>query len=362
MSTEQVLSEIDQLAYLINQSCDQSNEKVRMLMSKVMYHTMRQTVCLLNLKGQVLEINDIERQNEKGLLLWDSPSYDNPEAIKSAVSIAASGDTGICEVNQETIALYPVKDSTGAVVFILLESHYSEKRNLPPAPVLNVLVAEDSPTNQIIANEFLLEIGYHPDIVNNGQEALDAMAKKQYDVIFMDAQMPVMGGLEATIAIREKYGQTPYIVAMTGDNKEEDRTNYLSSGMNHYIPKPVTIEALKEAFSNVNTVSDERLLHVNEVLVEAFAENESVMNKYISSFLRDIDSQLKQLEADDLNSVKKSAHSIKGIVSYCKVDSINQTLIKIEEAENIEEVQKLLNTLKPLIASLKEKLISMQKV
>src|SRR5689334_19413151 len=92
---------------------------------------------------------------------------------------------------------------------------------------LNILIVEDSVTSQLVAQEFLENFGYQPDIVSNGQEAIDAMNKKYFDLIFMDEHMPIMNGLETTEYIRKNFGNKPIIIAMTGSDLEEDRQKYI---------------------------------------------------------------------------------------------------------------------------------------
>ncbi len=111
---------------------------------------------------------------------------------------------------------------------------------------LSILLAEDNAVNQKLAMLTLQKMGYEMDIVGNGLEALDAVAQKDYDLIFMDVQMPEMDGIEATQAISEKYGkERPVIVAMTANAMEGDREKFLGEGMDEYISKPISIDAIQ---------------------------------------------------------------------------------------------------------------------
>jgi signal transduction histidine kinase/CheY-like chemotaxis protein len=106
---------------------------------------------------------------------------------------------------------------------------------------LRILIAEDNLINQQVARRLLLRFGYQTDVVSNGQEALNVVSKERYDLLFMDVQMPVMDGLEATRQIRSILTpeQRPYIVAMTANALKEDRALCLNAGMDDYMSKPV---------------------------------------------------------------------------------------------------------------------------
>jgi signal transduction histidine kinase/DNA-binding response OmpR family regulator len=112
-----------------------------------------------------------------------------------------------------------------------------------------VLLAEDTPINQTLATIILTRMGCEVTVANNGVEALEAFAEGVFDLVLMDIQMPEMGGLEATKAIREREcaqscRPTP-IIAVTANALKGDRERYLEAGMNGYVSKPISVEALK---------------------------------------------------------------------------------------------------------------------
>ena len=90
----------------------------------------------------------------------------------------------------------------------------------------------------------LNKMGYKPDIVENGQEAVEAASQKHYDAILMDMQMPEMDGLEATRIIRKTLKKQPVIIALTANTMEGDQKECLNAGMDDYIGKPVKLEEL----------------------------------------------------------------------------------------------------------------------
>ena len=115
---------------------------------------------------------------------------------------------------------------------------------------LRVLIAEDNPVNQLVASRILQRLGYRPDVVADGVEALRAVDARPYDVILMDVQMPEMDGLEATRRIRElppHSGVRPWIVAMTAGAMESERQATIDAGMDDFVSKPVRVEDLQDA-------------------------------------------------------------------------------------------------------------------
>ena len=114
---------------------------------------------------------------------------------------------------------------------------------------LRILLVEDNLVNQKVASRILLQFGYVIDVVGDGQQALENIEKKSYDVVFMDLQMPVMGGLETTAALRQRYSreECPLIVAMTANAMKEDEKACREAGMDDYLSKPIRAEELKAA-------------------------------------------------------------------------------------------------------------------
>jgi CheY-like chemotaxis protein/HPt (histidine-containing phosphotransfer) domain-containing protein len=113
---------------------------------------------------------------------------------------------------------------------------------------LRILLAEDNVINQRVALLLLARLGYRADVAADGQEVLEAVARRSYDVVLMDVQMPEIDGLEATRRIRALMGGGgPRIVAMTANAMQGDREACLAAGMNDFITKPIEIHELVAA-------------------------------------------------------------------------------------------------------------------
>jgi two-component system, sensor histidine kinase and response regulator len=109
---------------------------------------------------------------------------------------------------------------------------------------LQILIAEDNLINQQVILQILNNMGYQPELVENGQEAVEAASNKHFDLIMMDMQMPEMDGLEATRIIRKTMQNQPVIIALTANTMEGDENECLNAGMDDYIGKPVNLDEL----------------------------------------------------------------------------------------------------------------------
>ncbi len=121
-----------------------------------------------------------------------------------------------------------------------------------PGQRLRILLAEDNPVNQRLGVRLLEKLGHNVVAVDNGEEAVAACESGPFDLILMDVEMPVMGGFEATAAIRsmaETGSRRVPIIAMTARAMKGDREDCLAAGMDAYISKPVGLDSLAEAIN-----------------------------------------------------------------------------------------------------------------
>lgn len=176
------------------------------------------------------------------------------------ILIAPPNDPHPKEIVRELFNLYLTKPITRSRLFdslmtvlgelYLLTTRLEQPRlKLAERLPLSILLAEDNPINQIVASSILDEMSYQVEVVENGREAIEALRKKPFDVIFMDMQMPEVDGLTATRIIRKELptDRQPVIIAMTANAMESDKDTCLAAGMNDYISKPILPEAIEAA-------------------------------------------------------------------------------------------------------------------
>ena len=195
---------------------------------------------------------------------------------------------------------------------------------------LRVLVAEDIQVNQKLALRFLEGIGYRADVAGNGLEALEAVARQRYDVVFMDVQMPEMDGLAATREIHRRWGASrPRIIAMTANAMQGDRELCIAAGMDDYITKPLRRNDIEDALRRTvvaqhvasspqapeSAPTDEPDLD-RAVLADLEAQSDAqFVSELVATFLdesRDLIVQIADaLRAGDVAGLRRLAHSLK---------------------------------------------------
>jgi signal transduction histidine kinase/CheY-like chemotaxis protein len=223
---------------------------------------------------------------------------------------------------------------------------------------LRILIVEDDKVNLMVLDLMLKEKGHFVESATNGSEALLLHAKNQYDVIFMDIQMPIMDGIEATAKIREREGKSRHtpIIALTAYALVGDREKFLSYGLDEYIPKPIKMSELFQLLEEVvnrSILEKERCAEPDhEVMI---SETGKVLNiKPEGSLGRDKFSILQEISQDieelrlaltykDMNFIEDIAHKIKNNCNLIEADELKTLAFKIELAarrENQEEATK----------------------
>ena len=185
---------------------------------------------------------------------------------------------------------------------------------------IQILVVEDNPINQQILSLMLEKIGYVGEFVGNGLEAINLLAKKSFDIIFMDIQMPVMDGLTATRNIRQEAHQHPWIIGLSANAFTESRDLALSAGMDDYLTKPLQIEDLSAALGKVPKISSLEIQY-SSLDLKIIANLEKIIDKHnltnlISDYLKHskqgIAKMQEALKNGDLATIAAESHTLKG--------------------------------------------------
>jgi signal transduction histidine kinase/CheY-like chemotaxis protein len=164
----------------------------------------------------------------------------------------------------------PIKASRLYDALIDALEQSNQPQRLQPAPVppdggrladrhpLRVLVAEDNGVNQKVALAMLRHLGYRADLAADGVEAVEAVRRVPYDVVFMDLQMPELDGIDATKQIIAEHPppRRPRIIALTANAFDEDREQCLAAGMNDYVSKPLKTETLEAVLIKAKRIGE----------------------------------------------------------------------------------------------------------
>ena len=193
---------------------------------------------------------------------------------------------------------------------------------------LQILLADDNAVNQQVALVLLEKMGYRADVVTNGAEVLEALARQRYDVVLMDVEMPVMDGLEASRRINREWpaAQRPRIIAMTANAMQGDRETCLAAGMDDYLSKPIRREELAAALARFEShaVSADDSPTAEEVddsepvdlaQIEAAVDDPIFVRQLISTFLNDapglVGTLRSSLEQSNSEELRRAAHTLK---------------------------------------------------
>lgn len=173
---------------------------------------------------------------------------------------------------------------------------------------LRILLAEDNPVNQKLAERILVKRGHIVKVVENGELLMQAMDNNSYDVILMDVQMPVMDGLTATAKIRQlekSHGGHIPIVAMTAHAMKGDKDRFLAAGMDDYISKPIKPIELFSALNKVqgndeytgNKNSSPASMIDRERLLSKFGGDNNLYKEFLSVFFKQLPLQMRNIRS-----------------------------------------------------------------
>ena len=242
---------------------------------------------------------------------------------------------------------------------VLAPSAAAEKRKA------RILLAEDNPVNQEVAMAMLERLGYSADRVCNGVEALEALARGDYDLVLMDCLMPEMDGYEATRSIRQgtSSARNPSvpIIAVTADAMAGDRERCLGAGMSDYLAKPIELQKLSGVIDKWLAAppstaqpapgGTDVLFNQDEMLARLMGDKK-LAGKVIAAFLIDTPRQLlilkSKLKAGDAPAAQMLAHSLKGAAATLSAEPMRKLCFEMQEAAAAKELDRA-SALLPLL-------------
>ncbi|MGC3964085.1 MAG: response regulator [Rhodocyclaceae bacterium] len=308
--------------------------------------------------------NDAARCRQLGVrshLVKPASSADLLDAIRLAIS-------PVIEENEVDLGEFKIDES--------LAEHSVSRRGK------EVLLVEDNPVNQTVATKILERNGYSVTVAGDGQEAIEWFEKRRFDLILMDVQMPVLGGLDATKAIRAREARRSWamsgrweatpIIAMTAHVMPGDRERCLEAGMDDYVSKPIQpsdlfaaidraarrmeatafdgIESLNAEAGGYGDVAD---LAQTRQLLEG---DEMALQTLIGIYLADVDKTCRQLESAaakrDARTLGSIAHSVKSSVGVFGAVQAADAALKVEMAGRRDELSAALDGVPTLVVEL----------
>jgi signal transduction histidine kinase/CheY-like chemotaxis protein len=231
---------------------------------------------------------------------------------------------------------------------------------------LRVLVAEDNAVNAELMALYLRRLGHDGTLVGNGAEAVRAVAAGSFDVVLMDAQMPVLGGVDATAAIRAAGGRQPRVVAVTAGALAADRAAFLAAGADAFLTKPVRLAVLAaeldRSAENREPAGPAAPAAPGTVLDPATVEElrdlgDELLARLYTQYLEGLDTALEELAAaaardgrddEDATSVPQLAHRLKGGSGALGLRGVADLCARLEQAAGgpAGEVDRLLGELR----------------
>jgi len=297
---------------------------------------------------RLVMLTSVDRQEDPEVLRETGVDAYLTKPIKQSqlfdcLSMVMSSDIGTREIKSGLVALHEQPD------VLVVE----------PVANLRILIAEDNPVNQKVALFQFQKLGYVADVVDNGRRALEALAKKDYDVVFMDCQMPELDGYEATRDLRAIEGDErhTWIIAMTANSLEGDRQKCLDAGMDDYVSKPVKPENLQAALSRFTgmrqveretreagapgAIDPEILAGFREMDIEG---EESILGRLIDVFIENTPRVLEEartaLRSNMSPHLERAAHTLRGSCSNFGAERMRVVCEKLEKVAREGELER----------------------
>jgi two-component system, sensor histidine kinase and response regulator len=224
----------------------------------------------------------------------------------------------------------------------------------------NILLVEDNPINQKVEIALLKKLGCRVTLAENGRQALETLQQANFDLIFMDCQMPVMDGYEATVHIRnEEHSRHIPIIAVTAHALEGEREKCLAVGMDDYLPKPVTnsdfrrmLERWYVARSAIESRNEEPGLSTGRIDFTVWNSirelQDGLLKELFEIFLQDTPMRLEiisdAITQQDAVALQQSAHTLKGSggnIGAVHMSEICAFLVELGKTDSFENADRL---------------------
>ena len=209
-----------------------------------------------------------------------------------------------------------------------------------------ILVVDDNKINRLVAKTILLNYGAVITEAVNGKDAIDQLKEGDYDIVLMDIQMPVMGGMEATRIIRNQISESLPIIALTANAIKGDNEKCIAGGMDGYLSKPFKEEELLqivsvwvggkiESLADNKSISPKKKLYDLSVLYEIGNGSEVFVMEILNLFISETPVQLSNMQrmyaAGDYKGIAAVLHQLKPGIENLGITSLKENIIKIEE-------------------------------
>jgi CheY-like chemotaxis protein len=255
----------------------------------------------------------------------------------------------------DAVALKPIRASTLTALLIqVLTGTVPRKQKNGPAPQASptfsghrILLVEDNPVNQRVAQRLLQKIAADVTLANNGAEALERIAESSFDAVLMDCQMPVMDGFTATRRIRELERQSGRakrlpIIALTANVMTADRENCIAAGMDAHLGKPIEPAQMIDCLSRYlkpDIVPPEVDISALRLLTGGDVEFEKeLVDTFVSSGDQCLAEILAALRIKDFDTIGKRAHALKGASANIHASGLAAVAASVETAARASSV------------------------
>jgi PAS domain S-box-containing protein len=309
---------------------------------------------------------------------------ENPAIAETKLLLASSGGDDALPAAAQAIAdavlIKPIREQSlldsftrlfGSAVAPPRPSRRPRTKRRMPARRLRVLLAEDNKINQQLAAMLLRNEGHTVDVVDNGEQAVEAVRRAAYDVVLMDVQMPILGGMQATQRIRAlppPVGRVP-IIAVTAHAMAGAREEYLAIGMDDYLAKPFAAAALAAKLATLSGTAAGAGMDVADRLPDPVLDDDQLralaehlpadnVRQLLALFLDQIDGHVAALEAasadGDRAALARAAHTLAGAAGNSGAMRLSGAARAVEAACRQTDAQETARSVEALAGAARE--------